>query len=114
MSDLLLIHRKCPSKAIHYACQLTPSHSFVEESELSAIKGPFAIAAAETDHIFPTEKRHKSETILMETKQPYQINLYSGVVHGFAVRCDVTKKNEKYAKEQAFIQAVTWFDEHLL
>jgi len=88
--------------------------SFVEESELSAINGPFSIAAAETDQIFPAEKRHKSETILVETKQPYQINLYSGVVHGFSVRCDLTKKIEKYAKEQAFLQAVTWFDEHLI
>ncbi|KAG4429180.1 hypothetical protein IFR05_015334 [Cadophora sp. M221] len=88
--------------------------SFVEENELRAIQGPFSIAAAETDSIFPTEKRHRSEEILLETKQPYQINLYSGVVHGFSVRCDLSKKIEKYAKEQAFLQAVTWFDEHLL
>jgi dienelactone hydrolase len=93
---------------------LTPSHSFVEEAELSAISGPLSIAAAETDSIFPAEKRHKSEVILAETKQRYQINLYSGVVHGFAVRCDVSKKVEKFSKEQAFLQAVTWFNEHLL
>ncbi|KAF4634511.1 hypothetical protein G7Y89_g3590 [Cudoniella acicularis] len=88
--------------------------SFVEEAELAAIKGPFSIAAAETDEIFPAAKRHKSETILVETKQPYQINLYSGVVHGFSVRCDTSKKVEKFAKEQAFLQAVHWFDEYLL
>ncbi|KAE9371857.1 alpha/beta-hydrolase [Stipitochalara longipes BDJ] len=87
--------------------------SFVEESELAAIAGPLSIAAAETDQIFPAEKRHKSETILAETKQPYQINLYSGVVHGFSVRCDTSKKIEKFSKEQAFLQAVNWFDEHL-
>jgi dienelactone hydrolase len=94
--------------------QLTCTFSFVEESELSAIAGPLSIAAAETDQIFPAEKRHKSETILVETKQPYQINLYSGVVHGFSVRCDLSKKHEKYAKEQAFLQAVAWFDEYLV
>ena len=87
--------------------------SFVEEAELAAITGPFSIAAAETDQIFPAEKRHKSEEILKETKLPYQINLYSGTVHGFSVRCDLSKPVEKYAKEQAFIQAVTWFDTHL-
>lgn len=87
--------------------------SFVEEDELSAIKGPYAISAAETDQIFPAEKRHASEVILKDTGLPYQINLYSGVVHGFAVRCDLSKKHEKYAKEQAFLQAVAWFDEHL-
>lgn len=88
--------------------------SFVDEEELAAIKGPLSIAAAETDSIFPTEKRHKSEEILVETKQPYQINLFSGVSHGFSVRCDTSKKIEKFAKEQAFLQAVTWFDEHLV
>ncbi|KAK3381151.1 dienelactone hydrolase [Podospora didyma] len=88
--------------------------SFVEEEELGAITGPLSISAAETDAIFPAEKRHKSEEILKTVGQPYQINLYSGVVHGFAVRCDVSKKHEKFAKEQAFLQAVTWFDEHLL
>lgn len=88
--------------------------SFVEEDELAAITGPLSIAAAETDTIFPAEKRHKSEEILVKTGQPYQINLYSGVVHGFSVRCDVSKQVERFAKEQAFFQAVQWFDEFLL
>ncbi|TVY20245.1 Hydrolase tropI [Lachnellula arida] len=88
--------------------------SFVEESELRAIEGPLSIAAAETDSIFPAEKRHQSEKILVETKQPYQINLYSGVVHGFSVRCDPSVKHEKFAKEKAFLQAVQWFDEYLI
>lgn len=88
--------------------------SFVEEDELAAIQGPFSIAAAETDSIFPAEKRHRSEEILQKTGQPYQINLYSGVEHGFAVRGDPNKKVTRYAKEQAFLQAVTWFDNYLL
>lgn len=101
-----------PGKGIDVGFIAHPS--FVEESELSAIKGPLSIAAAETDQIFPTEKRHRSEEILVDTKQPYQITLFSGVVHGFSVRCDLSKKHEKFAKEQAFLQAVTWFNEHLL
>ncbi|KAH8651587.1 dienelactone hydrolase [Tricladium varicosporioides] len=88
--------------------------SFVDESELAAIKGPFSIAAAETDDIFPAEKRHKAEVILQKTGLPYQINLYSGVVHGFSVRCDTSKKLERFAKEKAFLQAVQWFDEWLI
>lgn len=87
--------------------------SFVEDKELEAIKGPLAISAAETDHIFPTEKRHKSEEILKEVKQPYQINLYSGVEHGFAVRGDPKVRQTVYAKESAFLQALQWFEEHL-
>lgn len=88
--------------------------SFVDEEELQAITGPLAISAAETDHIFPPEKRHRSEEILKKGGHPYQINLFSGVEHGFAVRGDVAVKAQKFGKEQAFQQAVTWFNEYLL
>ncbi|KAL5347071.1 hypothetical protein ACLOAV_008214 [Pseudogymnoascus australis] len=87
--------------------------SFVDEAELEAAKGPISIAAAETDSIFPVEKRHKSEEILKATGVLYQINLYSGVSHGFAVRGDPNIPQEKWAKEQAFEQAVQWFNFHL-
>jgi len=88
--------------------------SFVDEEELAAITGPLSIAAAETDGIFPAEKRHKSEIILKDSKVPYQINLYSGVEHGFTVRGDMSNKVAKFGKEQAFIQAVQWFDAWLV
>jgi dienelactone hydrolase len=45
--------------------------------------------------------------------QPYQINLFSGVEHGFAVRADISKPESKFAKESAFTQAVTWFNQYL-
>ncbi|CAJ2505853.1 Uu.00g132470.m01.CDS01 [Anthostomella pinea] len=104
--------------ARHYkngiACGYFAHPSFVDEDELKGFKAPLSIAAAETDPIFPADKRHRSEEILAEGKQPYQINLYSGVEHGFSVRCDTSQKHQKYAKEQAFLQAVTWFDGWLL
>ncbi|KAH8808717.1 dienelactone hydrolase [Xylogone sp. PMI_703] len=87
--------------------------SFVTEEELANISGPLSIAAAEIDQIFTTELRHKSEVILKDSKLPYQINLFGSVSHGFAVRGDLSDPVQKWSKEQAFIQAVTWFDEHL-
>ncbi|KAJ5122863.1 Sterol O-acyltransferase [Penicillium atrosanguineum] len=109
--------------------------SFVEIDELAAIKGPLSIAAAgqffalffkrfylvtnkdirntETDSIFPAPKRHESEDILAKTGQPYQINLFSGVQHGFAVRGDISKPIIRFAKESAFTQAVAWFNQYL-
>lgn len=44
---------------------------------------------------------------------PYEISLYAGVQHGFAVRGELSDKRQKYAKEAAFLQAVQWFDYHL-
>jgi dienelactone hydrolase len=64
--------------------------SFVTVEELAAIKGPLSISAAETDPIFPVEKRIESEDILNGIGAIYQINLFSGVGHGFAVRADIS------------------------
>jgi hypothetical protein len=36
---------------------------------------------------------------LIKTGQPYQINLFSGVEHGFAVRADITQPTIRFAKE---------------
>ncbi|KAH7163354.1 dienelactone hydrolase [Dactylonectria estremocensis] len=88
--------------------------SFVEEAELAAITGPLSIAAAETDTLFPAEQRRRSEEILKENGSLYQINLFSGVTHGFAVRCDLSKKQERFAKEQAFLQAIAFFNTWLV
>jgi len=68
---------------------------------------------AESDYIFTVEKRHESEEILKGTGVPWQINLFSGVEHGFAARGDISKPVIKFAKEQAFYQAVQWFDRWL-
>jgi len=87
--------------------------SFLSKEELGAIEKPLSIAAAETDRIFTSQLRHESEEILIKTSQPFQINLFSGVAHGFAVRADLSKPANKFAKEQAFLQAVGWFNHHL-
>ncbi|KAH7378976.1 dienelactone hydrolase [Cadophora sp. MPI-SDFR-AT-0126] len=88
--------------------------SFMDEDELAKLGGPLAIAAAEVDPIFPDERRYKTEKILKKTSQPWQIFFYSGVEHGFAVRCDLNSRVQKFAKEQAFYQAIAWFDHYLL
>ncbi|KAI9836852.1 MAG: hypothetical protein M1819_001017 [Sarea resinae] len=84
--------------------------SFVDAEELARIAAPLSIAAAETDEIFTVEKRHESEKILAGVGQPYRLVLYSGVAHGFAVRGDPSKPDARAAKEEAFLQAVNWFD----
>ncbi|KAF2808092.1 alpha/beta-hydrolase [Mytilinidion resinicola] len=91
----------------------TAHPSFVDKEELEGIQGPLSISTAETDQIFPAEKRHETEEILLKLSVPYQLNLFSDVAHGFAVRTDVSKKPGKFAKEQAFLQAVAWFNEYL-
>jgi dienelactone hydrolase len=59
------------------------------------------------------EKRHESENILSKSKQDFQINLFSGVHHGFAVKGDMSDKRQLFAKDQALGQAVAWFKRFL-
>lgn len=98
-------------KGIDVGCMAHPS--FVDAEEIKKMTAPLSIAAAETDEIFPAEKRRETEDILKGMKLPYQISLYSGVEHGFAVRGDPNKRETKFAKEAAFLQHVQWFDEHV-
>lgn len=111
----------------------TAHPSFITPEELEAIQGPLSIAAAgespcmneilrashsdnwqiETDPVFTTEQRHASEDILKKAGVPYQLNLFSGVEHSFAVRADLSKKWQVFAKEQVFEQAAAWFKYHL-
>ncbi|KAJ9490154.1 hypothetical protein VN97_g3103 [Penicillium thymicola] len=87
--------------------------TFIEPDELKAIQGPLSIAAAANDYLFPPGKRHESEEILATLDVPYQLSIFSEVEHGFAVRCDMNKSRHKFAKEQAFSQAVAWLNHFL-
>lgn len=82
--------------------------------DVKDITKPLSIAAAEKDHIFKKQHRDITEEILKTSGVPWQINLYSNVRHGFAVRRAVDTKEEVYGKKQAFIQAACWFEEHLV
>lgn len=86
--------------------------SFVTIDEVKAISKPILISAAEVDPIFTTELRHETEKVLTEGKKRFQIDLFSGVLHGFAVKGDVSVPVVKYAKEKAFQDQLAWFDQY--
>jgi len=87
--------------------------SLLDNSEILAIKGPAAIGAAENDGMMSPARRAEIEALLATSKQPYQVNLYSGTNHGFGVRANVSIPVQKFGKEGAFLQAVRWFDNFL-
>ncbi|KAK3177586.1 hypothetical protein K4F52_009637 [Lecanicillium sp. MT-2017a] len=84
--------------------------SLLEDDEISAIKGPASVAASEMDALMSAERRHAIERLLMETGMAYQVSLYSGTEHGFAVRANMSDPKQKFGKETAFLQAVRWFE----
>ncbi|RLV95680.1 Protein AIM2 [Spathaspora sp. JA1] len=84
--------------------------SFVTIEEVKDIKRPILISAAETDPIFPAELRRQTEDELLKLGVRYQLDLFSGVVHGFAVKGDVSVPLVKYAKEKVVRDQVYFFD----
>lgn len=49
----------------------------------------------------------------MDLNVPFQINVYGGVEHGFALRADMSVKKNLYAMQDAFKQAISWFENWL-
>lgn len=95
----------------------------LDASAWSGMRVPVSIAASEHDMAFPAEKRHAVEDVLAGASAksveeggkivPWQVALYSGVYHGFAVRGNMEDPLVKFAKESATVQAVRWFDAFL-
>ncbi|KAI5965765.1 uncharacterized protein KGF55_001128 [Candida pseudojiufengensis] len=83
--------------------------SFVTIEEVADLNVPITIQAAETDPIFTTELRHKSEVKLVEIKARYQIDLFSHVSHGFVVRGSPDDLIVKYSKERAIANTIAFF-----
>lgn len=104
--------------------------SNLQDSEINAITGAVGVAAAgaltsnsasiglrihsnrylDGDTMMPPERRSQIEALLLNTTQPYTLSLYGSVSHGFGVRANVSDPRQKFGKEQAFFQAVRWFD----
>ncbi|KAH8775257.1 dienelactone hydrolase [Diaporthe sp. PMI_573] len=80
------------------------------DGEVSAIGAATAVATADHDSLLPASLRAELEALLLNISSPYQVNLYSGVQHGFGVRANVSDPVQKFAKESAFLQAVRWFN----
>lgn len=56
------------------------------EGQFRGITQPLLLSCAEHDQAFPAEQRHRAEDILKEEGKKYQMQLFQGVNHGFAVR----------------------------
>jgi len=55
------------------------------------------LSCAETDHTFGAEERNKAIDILIEDKKKYQLQLFCGVDHGFALRGNMEDAYERWS-----------------
>ena len=80
-------------------------------------KTPLSVAHAEHDVMMSTEKVEEAEAVLRqkagsgdgENGYHYQVKIYKGVSHGFAVRAKQGDEGEGKAADGAKEQAVRWF-----
>ncbi|KAF5020387.1 hypothetical protein F66182_7595 [Fusarium sp. NRRL 66182] len=78
--------------------------------EIEAIEGPITIAAAAEDELYPLERLAETNAILHEKGVVFTSVVYSGTTHGFATRANESIPLEAYAKNEAFEQAVRFFN----
>ncbi|KAJ7818778.1 Alpha/Beta hydrolase protein [Mycena olivaceomarginata] len=79
------------------------------EKHFQDLKHPLLMSCAESDFTFSTEFRRRAEDILVEKKAQYQIQVFSGVKHGFAVRGELENPDVRYAKEESARSIAGWF-----
>jgi len=75
-------------------------------AEALAIAAPLSLAAADTDFSLSASRRREVEDLLLKNKARYQIALYSGGSHGFAVSIDLNDRKQVFAKESAFYPSI--------
>ncbi|PPJ51011.1 hypothetical protein CBER1_07813 [Cercospora berteroae] len=84
--------------------------AFLQESHFENVKKPIFLSCSEIDQTFPKEFRRRAVDILDEKKARYQVQVFQGVSHGFALRGDMDDKWQRYAKEASFQGILDWFD----
>ncbi|KAJ2912402.1 hypothetical protein MD484_g8011, partial [Candolleomyces efflorescens] len=83
--------------------------SRLTEDHFKTLTKPLLIAAAEIDNAFPAASRRRAIDILTEKKATFHLQLFSGVVHGFATKGDPNIENSRWAKEEAARSIINWF-----
>jgi dienelactone hydrolase len=66
--------------------------------------------ALANDNIFPQPRQAETDAILTKIGKPFTSTLYSGTSHGFAVRANLSDPQQAFAKQEAFYQAVRFFE----
>ncbi|KAK0638543.1 Alpha/Beta hydrolase protein [Cercophora newfieldiana] len=91
----------------------TAHPSLLLDDGVEAVTGPVSVAFAEHDEMLLPLRCGEIEALLLGTGEHYQNTLYSGTPHGFGVRADISDEEQRFGKEEAFLQAVKWFDAKL-
>ncbi|KAF1848394.1 alpha/beta-hydrolase [Cucurbitaria berberidis CBS 394.84] len=87
--------------------------TMLTKEDLAAVKAPIYFAAVENDPMLSEEEVLTPGRRAMETnKVEHEIQVFSGVPHGFAVLGDYDDSKIKQSQAQAFGQMLGWIQSH--
>jgi dienelactone hydrolase len=87
--------------------------TMVTKEDLEHVKAPVYIAAVQNDPLFSEDEVLTPGRRAMETnKVEHEIQVFSGVPHGFAVLGDYDDPKIKQSQSQAFGQMLGWIQSH--
>lgn len=87
--------------------------TMVTKEDLEGVKAPVYIAAVENDPLFSEEEVLTPGRIALENnKVEHEVQMFSGVPHGFAVLGDYDDPKIKQSQTQAFGQMLGWIQSH--
>lgn len=82
----------------------------VDISEIEDLVNPILISTGIHDMAFTSELRNQTLEVLGKKEDlRFQVDIYSGAPHGFAVKGDISQPQVKYAKEKTLLDQVTFF-----
>lgn len=99
----------CARKPLPISPRLSCGPQALDKKSLNPLTHVLYRPPLETDDLFPAARRHAVEDLLFASGQQVSVATYGGTQHGFGVRANVTDPRQKFGKEEAFVQAVRFF-----
>ncbi|KAL7266788.1 hypothetical protein RUND412_010646 [Rhizina undulata] len=84
----------------------------VTKEDIAGIKKPVSFACVENDPFFPDEVRDEGRRFLEDNNIEHEMNIYSGVPHGFGVYGSYEEEHIATCQRQAFDQFMEFFARH--
>jgi dienelactone hydrolase len=100
-------HGSTESKPLVDAAFTAHPAQFEIPEDIKKVKVPLSMALAENDLWVPPKEAQILKKL--EKEEPYEVVIFEGTKHGFALRCDEKDEVQMAAAEKAEEQALGWF-----
>lgn len=93
-------------------CGVIAHGTSILKEDMEGVKVPVSVVAVEQDTLFPDDVREAGKKALQEKGVEHEVEVYSGVPHGFAVLGDYEDDKIVEAQRKAFAQMLGWLKAH--